>query len=267
MRPRWSQNFLANPGAARVCVQALDPVPGDAILEIGPGKGVLTRLLLEKSPNVTAIEIDPALCDFLRRKFEYMKGLRLVPGDFLEIDLDQLKNSGSEKYKVIGNLPYAVVSPILQKLLAWNGWSKAVLMMQKEVGERIMAEPGTKAYGILAISVQSRSRIGKVLQLSRHSFHPVPKVESVVLELSPLDRPLFQPSEEKAFFRVVKAAFSHRRKTLINSLQYDLDLPAPAILKAVEAAGLSPKARAETITLPEFKQLSEILDKVLPPQP
>ena len=173
------------------------------------------------------------------------------------MDLDRALKP--KRFKVIGNLPYAVVSPILQKLLAWNSWTVAVVMTQKEVADRILSGPGTKDYGVLSVSVQSRCRIEKVCKVSRYAFRPVPKVESTVLKLIPLPKPAFNKEEEKRFFAVVKAAFAHRRKTILNSLTRALKLPQSALRDGLEKCGLSPGARAETVSVEDFKRLSDIL--------
>ena len=259
MRTRWSQNFLIDKNIARICVEALDPGPGDSVVEIGPGRGVLTELLLEKTKCLTVVEIDPRLCDLLKEKFGRIEGFGLIRSDFLRIDEDQISKDPSKKWKVIGNLPYAVVSPILQKLLGWRSWETAVVMVQKEVGERITAEPGTRDYGVLSVSVQSRCRIEKIRNVSKGSFRPVPKVESSVLRLTPLAKPVFNPGEEKRFFTVVKASFSHRRKTILNSIGQSLNLPEKTVKSAVERLGLSTRARAETFSARDFKRLTDIL--------
>ena len=257
MRPRWSQNFLVNPGVAEKIVGAAQVSKEDAVLEIGPGKGVLTALLLEKSASVTAVEIDPELAAALTEKWGPLGNFKLIQSDFLDVDLKMLAQKSP--VKIVGNLPYAVTSPILQKAFAWDGWSSAIFMVQKEVGDRIRAKAGTKDYSVLSVSIQARCRVEKVMDVSKGSFRPIPKVDSTVLKFSPLPKPAFAAQEEEAFFKTVKGAFAHRRKTILNSLVRELKLPSQTVQAALESAGLSPSARAETVSVENFARLSRIL--------
>lgn len=257
MRVRWSQNFLVDKNMVRRCADALDLRPDENVIEIGPGRGILTEALVAKAAKVTGIEIDPSLCEFLRQKFAGQTNFKLIHSDFLEIDFTKL--SESKKIKLIGNLPYAVVSPILQKILKWRQWTTAVLMVQKEVGERILAPKDCKDYGILTISVQSQCRAEKVCIVSKSCFRPAPEVESMVLRLTPLAKPAFDPHNEAKFFRVVRAGFAHRRKTLLNSLMMALQLPAEQVRSALDRCGFPANIRGESLSISDFKRLSEIL--------
>lgn len=259
MRTRWSQNFLVDKNIARKCVDALALQGDETVLEIGAGRGALTQILLSKARKVVAVEIDPALCAFLQKNFGEEKNFALVQKDFLKISLNRDSIFKSACFQIIGNLPYAVVSPILQKVLGWPQWRVAVVMVQKEVGERMVAQPGCKDYGILSVSIQSRCRIEKICLVSKHCFRPMPQVESLLLRLSPLPHPLFNQREERNFFSVVRAGFAHRRKTLPNSLKRSLGFSLSAIKAAMEQCGLSLNARAETLSPADFKRLSKIL--------
>lgn len=261
MRVKWSQNFLIDKNIAKKIVGSLLLEPKDVVLEIGSGKGVLTELLLRQSGKVFAVEIDPELCDFLEMRFRANKNLKVFQKDFLEFPLKELSKFSSKKVKVIGNLPYAVTSPILQRVLSWNGWSMAVFMMQKEVAERILSRPGSKDYGVLSVSVQVRSEVRPLGGVSRNCFRPVPHVDSALLRFIPKPNPFKSAREEKRFFETVKAGFAHRRKTVLNSLLYSLKLPGEKIKEAIEIAGLSPNARAETFSIDDFKKLSFLLWK------
>jgi len=257
MKTPWSQNFLANRSVAERCVRALELDGKEPVLEIGPGRGVLTEILLDSSPALFAVEIDPRMVEFLREKFAGERRLTLLCSDFLDVPAADLPPGPG--LKVIGNLPYAVVSPILQKLLAWPAWSAAVVMVQKEVGRRILSGPGSREYGILAISVRSRAKAEKVCDVNRGSFRPAPNVDSMVLRLTPLPRPVYEPEMEEKFFAAVRGSFAHRRKTIQNSLARHLEIPPERIRKAFTAAGLDPEARAETFSVEAFKRISEIL--------
>lgn len=258
MRVKWSQNFLADRNVARRIVSALDLDGADNVLEIGPGRGILTDLLLLDAGRVHAVEIDPELHEALVEKYHGLPSLTLTLSDFLEFDLLSLAET-RPPLKIIGNLPYAVVSPIIQKVLAFKNWSRAVFMVQKEVGDRMLAKPGTKNYGVLSIAVQSQCEIKKLYIVGGRCFRPEPKVDSMVLKLAPLANPVFSPEGEENFFRVVKAGFAHRRKTLPNSLHRALDLPSDRILAALEKAKISPQVRAETLSIDDFRRLSQVL--------
>lgn len=257
MRVKWSQNFLIDQNLARKCAESIEPQPEDAVLEIGPGKGVLTQLLLPRVKRVVAVEIDPLLAGRLPA-LPGAERLRVFRSDFLEPSITPAKLRLT-RYKIIGNLPYAVVSPIVQKILTWKGWSRAAFMVQKEVGERLIARPDTPEYGILSISVQCRAKVRTLFAVPRGCFRPVPNVESVVIGLEPLPEPLIQPKDEERFFRAVRAGFAHRRKTLLNSLKFEIDRPAEELAAAIRAARLDPGTRAETLGIDDFRRLAENL--------
>jgi 16S rRNA (adenine1518-N6/adenine1519-N6)-dimethyltransferase len=262
MRPKWSQNFLVDKNIAKLCVKALDLTPDNEVLEIGPGKGVLTQLLVQQAKKVTAVEIDSELFTVLKDQFKSFKNFSVINQDFLDVrdwGLGVTPHLQPQPFKIIGNLPYAVVSPILQKVLSWSGWSMAVFMVQKEVGDRIMAQPGNKEYGILSVSVQSRSQVEKIRDVPSSCFKPAPKVTSTVLRLVPLLKPLVTPKNEEHFFRVLRGSFAQRRKKLVNSLSHSLDLPAAKIISALTHCNISVNARAETLSVLDFKHLSDIL--------
>ena len=250
---------MADENIAKKSISALDLSGEDTILEIGPGRGILTKLLLEKAKRVVAVEIDPSLCSFLQERFKSCQNFILIQRDFLQFSLDENDLSGGKKIKVIGNLPYAVVSPILQKILDWNHWSIFVALVQKEVGERILAREGSKKYGILSLSVQSRSSVEKAGTVSRFCFRPVPRVESMLLRFFPEKVPFSSKREEELFFNVVRSAFSHRRKTILNSFSYSSNLSLEQIKGALKSCGFSASMRAESFSLSDFLLLSKML--------
>ncbi len=258
MRVKWSQNFLYDANIAGRCVKALELDHADEALEIGPGRGVLTSKLVQQAGKLVAVEIDPLLAANLRSKFSSWPDFTVINDDFLNVDLETLGFT-RDKVRVIGNLPYAVVSPIIQKVLAWRRWERAVFMVQREVAERMLAAPGGKTYGILSIAVQSQCVARRLFHVPRGCFRPAPNVESTVIALKPLPAPLFDPQREAEFFKVVKGAFAHRRKTLLNSLEYALELPQAELAAAIEGAKLSSKARAETLSIDDFNRLSQVL--------
>lgn len=259
MKPKLSQHFLIRPEIAEKIVAALDLAPEDPVLEIGPGRGILTAALLKAGARVTAVEIDDGLSDALEERWKKESRFRLIRSDFLNILFDQITMSPGKKMKVIGNLPYAVTSPILQKVLQWRRWSRAIFMVQKEVAERLAAKPGKKDYGVLTVSVQSRCAVEKVLDVSRGAFKPPPRVDSTVVRVTPLPQPLFEAQEEIPFFRTVKAAFAHRRKMAANSLAEGLGISTQQIRGALLACNLPGTARAEVFSVQDFVRLSRTL--------
>jgi len=207
---------------------------------------------------VTAVEIDALLAEALEERWRGKAGFRVIRKDFLDLALSDLSFPGG-KIDVIGNLPYAVTSPILQKVLEWPHWRRAVFMVQKEVADRIRSKPGSKDYSVLTVSVQSRASVEKLFDVAPGSFKPAPKVTSTVIRLTPLQKPLFAPEEEGMFFRTAKAAFAQRRKMAVNSISRTLKIPPDKAREALTRCGLSPTARAETISVGDFARLARVL--------
>lgn len=253
MRQKWGQNFLVDGSVCRRIADALKAGPEDAVLEVGPGKGALTRHLAGVR-ELTVVELDRALAEDLRQKWGGTPGMTVVQADFLQWPLPD-RPAGS--LKVIGNLPYSSANAILRKLLEWPAWSEAVVMVQKEVALRMVALPGGGDYGILSLAVQSYADPSVLFDVRPGSFSPQPKIVSTVLRLRRLPAPRFR--DESAFFRTVRAAFGQRRKTLLNSLSHGLEMEKGKVEAALRDCGLDPGARAETITLEQFDRLSGAL--------
>lgn len=231
---------------------ALGAGPEDAVLEIGPGRGALTRFLAERARTFTAVELDRVLAAELVEKYGAFPGVQIVNEDFLKWALPR---EGS--FKVIGNLPYNAGTAIIQKVLDWRRWSEAVVMVQKEVARRMVSGPGSGEYGILSLAVQAKAEAKILFDVKPGAFRPAPSVMSSVLRLKPL--PSFRLTDEPAFFRIVHAAFGQRRKTLLNSLSHGLKAEKPLVEKALKQCGLNPEARAETVPLDTFDKLSQLL--------
>ncbi len=257
---KLGQNFLVDAGIVRGIVEAAEIQPGDRVLEIGPGIGTLTQGLLEAGAHVTAVELDKKLPAVLAKTLEGYENFTLIPGDILKTDIPALM--GEEKFKVAANLPYYITTPILMTLLEKKlPITQLVTMVQKEVAERMIAQPGTKAYGALSVAVQYYTEPHIAMDVPPKSFIPAPEVDSVVIacrvrETPPVD--IKDAAEEKLFFRVVKGAFGQRRKTLGNALKaagFDKELLA----KALENAGVDAGRRGETLTLAEFAAIAREL--------
>ncbi|KPL02315.1 MAG: hypothetical protein AMJ90_06235 [candidate division Zixibacteria bacterium SM23_73_2] len=257
MRPKksLSQNFLVNDFAAKRIVDSLDLKEDEIVLEIGPGKGALTRHLVKKSKRVIGVEIDKNLCKFLEDKFKDKRNLIVVNKDVLKINLDDFA-SRDDKIKIVGNLPYKITSPVLSLLLDKKDLIKqCVLMVQKEVAERLCAELGTKNWSSLSVAVQLYSDVKMLFRLKPTSFFPPPKVFSKVIKMVFLKKPRVKIEDEKFFLKVVKASFAQRRKTILNSLSSNLGLEKSVVLLALNKAKIDPKRRAESLSLEEFGEL------------
>lgn len=261
-RKALGQNFLVDRNVVARIADAVDIGPEDRILEVGPGKGALTELLAARCARLVAVELDTRLVPVLRREFSDNHRVEIVHDDILKLDLRSLLASeGAGKWKVAANLPYNISTPVLFKFLDhMDLFSRLVLMLQKEVGDRLAASPGTKDYGTLSVFFQLHFNVARELIVRPGSFHPVPKVDSVVLSFVPLEKPREEVGDERYFRRMVKGAFSMRRKTLWNCLKgADLGLSGGQLAEALETCGIDPGRRGETLSLGEFAALSRAM--------
>lgn len=254
-RKRFGQHFLEPAWVAKL-VDAVRPSSTDTFLEIGPGRGALTRPLAARVGRIVAVEIDRDLAAALPSTVP--ANVQVVEGDFLEVDVAALLSGDRRPVRVIGNLPYNVSSPIVFRLLdaADEGrtFSDATLMLQKEVADRLVASPGTKNYGALAIQVALLADVERLLTLPPGAFRPPPKVTSAVVRLR------FRPAAEdvgnrQTFERVVRGIFLQRRKTLLNAFKPVADSMGRSSAEVLERAGVDPGRRPETLTLPEIARV------------
>lgn len=261
---RLGQHFLSDPGLLRKIADALDPAPGDLVLEIGPGKGSLTRELLARGLRVIAIEKDRRLAEQLRGKGNGEWGqVQVVAGDALHSDWNELIRASTiphspvpiPAFKVIGNIPYNITTPLIEKALTPPYPERVVFLVQAEVAERLAARPGSKAYGALSVGVQAQARVERLFGVRAGAFQPPPRVDSAVVRLTPLAAPLITSAEVPAFRRFVTACFSRRRKQLRNVVAGALDQPAATVAAGLEALGLDPVARPETLPPADFVRL------------
>jgi len=255
-RKRFGQHFLEPVWVAKV-VDAMDPADDETFLEIGPGRGALTRPLAQRAGHVIAVEIDRDLAAALVA--EKIPNLRVIQSDFLELGLDTVLKEERQPLRVAGNLPYNVSSPILFALLkAADGgrfFSDATLMLQKEVADRLGAKPGGKQYGALAIQVALTADVDHLLTLPPGAFRPPPKVTSAVVRLR-FRPPAVDVGDPRVFERIVRGIFLQRRKTVANALRPvadSLGRPAPQLL---EQAGVDGRLRPEALTLGDIARLS-----------
>jgi 16S rRNA (adenine1518-N6/adenine1519-N6)-dimethyltransferase len=256
MGARLDQHFLRSSDICDAIIVAAGLSAREQVLEIGPGRGILTRALLSRGIQVTAVEIDEGLAAGLAEDFSRETQLKLIRADFLRMDLAGL---GAGPFKIVANLPYSVASPILQRLLPWPHWSEALLMFQKEVAERITASAGNRRYGLLTLSVLIYAEAEPVLNVPKECFLPVPKVDSAILRLRRRPRPLLAEKETRIFFRVAQAAFRQRRKIASGPIAQALGLPKSKVREALRVLGAGPLCRAEEIPLEIYLKLPETL--------
>ncbi len=255
---RFSQNFLVDKNMARKLVSLARIRPDDVVLEIGPGTGALTGLLLEQAEHVHAVEVDRELCEALRVEFTAEPKLTLHNEDVLNLRIRDLVPG--RRVVVVGNLPYAITSELVLWLLDQHmDVRRAILLMQREVAERLTASPGTRVAGRLTLAVAYRSETERLIDVPPQCFRPVPRVTSSLVLFRPRDVPVVQPRDEAMFFRVIRAAFGERRKTLANALAVGLHLPRDLMESTAREAGLDPRIRGERLTLEDFRRLADLL--------
>ncbi len=254
---RLGQNFLVDANIVRGIVDAAGAKPGDKILEIGPGIGTLTQGLAESGADITAVELDKKLPAVLAETLAGYDNVRIVPGDILKVNIPELMGDGP--FKVAANLPYYITTPILMELLEKHlPISILVTMVQKEVALRMIAKPGSKTYGALSVAVQYYTKPHIAFDVPPRSFIPAPEVDSVVIVCDVREKPAVEVKDEKMFFRVVKAAFGQRRKTIANTLK-GAGFTKEAIDRAFAACGIDSGRRGETFNLKEFAALADAI--------
>ena len=244
-RPRLGQNLLTDPGAAERIVGALGEVSQVTVVEIGPGRGALTDLLVPRAQRLIAIELDRILSAQLRMKYDARSNVEIVEGDVLQVDLAALIGRG-RKARVVGNLPYYITSPILERLYRfWESVDSIVLLVQREVAERMAARPGGRDYGLLSAVTQLHAGVEKLFTLPPGAFSPPPKVHSTVVRLTPTPQTPGVPAD--GFVEFLKLSFGQKRKTLANNLKSRYG--EAVVRSALKAAGLRADVRAEAMEL------------------
>ena len=252
------QCFLADPAVVEQIVARAALRPDDRVVEIGPGLGILTLPLAHTCGEVTAVEVDPRLCAFLRTHLPAELPVRVVEADALRFDFTALPEP---PYRLVANLPYHITSPLLLHLLAQRGcFTDLTVMVQKEVAERLLAGPGEPDFGRLTLRVTFDAEVEPLLAVPAAAFYPPPKVDSQVIRLRPRTRPPVEGVDRAALFRLIDAGYRSRRKTLVNNLKKYNGL-APATLRdALIAADLDPAIRAERLALTDWARLLAALD-------
>lgn len=265
LRPRkaWGQHFLLYPHQAQRIVAALELSGQETVVEIGPGLGALTVFLAQAAGKVVALERDPALAQFLEAElFPDNPQVEILVQDALSFDFRECSRLTKKPLAVAGNLPYQITSPLLFKLMEGKAaLSRAVLMMQQEVGDRLLSPPGTKDYGILSVLIQYHFSLERLFSLGPGNFYPPPQVDSVVLRLTPRE-PEPAARDEALLSRVVKAAFAHRRKTLTNTVVNrapEFGLTAETMRRIFLTLQIDPGRRGETLNVGQFVELSNAI--------
>lgn len=251
---KLGQNFLIDENIVRNIVAAAELSDKDTVLEVGPGIGTLTQGLAESGAAVVAVELDKRLLPVLDTTLEGYDNVRIVNGDILQVDI--MQTVGVDEFKVCANLPYYITTPIIFALLEKRlPMERLVAMVQKEVAERMAAKPGGKDYGALSVAIQYYTEPEIAFIVPPSSFIPAPSVDSAVIVCKRREKPPVEVCDEALFFRVVKAAFSLRRKMLNNSLK-NMGIEGEQVAKWLELAGVDGKRRAETLSLEDFAALT-----------
>ena len=264
-KKQLGQNFLVNPAVLKVILETGELTNTDTVIEIGAGLGCLTEVVARDVRHVIAVEVDALLYKVLEAQFLTNPSVQLLNADILKLELNTLlSQEAPTTFKVLANLPYSITTPILWKLLEHHKQiHSCVLMMQKEVAERIVAGPGGKDYGALTIGVAYHAEAELIAILSPENFYPAPKVDSALLKLTMREQPKVAVENEQLFFNVVRTAFRTRRKMLKNSLARGRFTSAEVLGTIFEELGIAPQRRAETLDITEFAALANALAQAL----
>lgn len=260
-RKSLGQNFLVDPNLQRKIVAAVDPRPGDVVLEIGPGTGALTRHLAGAAGELVAVDLDERCVAALEADLGGRDDVRIVHANVLDLELDTLTKDVA-RLKVVGNIPYNITTPILFWLIERAPRpADIVLMVQREVADRILAAPGSKDYGALTVGVRTVARPERLFNVNRGAFRPVPDVDSAVIRITPLHPPALSEAEERAVRTLTRASFSRRRKQLGTILRSspELGLTADQVTALGERLGLDLMRRPETLDPDEFVALARAI--------
>ncbi len=263
VRKDLGQNLLIDNSVRDRIVSAASVGSGDIVIEVGPGKGALTIPLVARALFVLAIEIDPRFCGYLRERLSNVHNLEVLNADFLNVNLEEQVARLTERVpearavKIISNLPFYITTPIVTRIIESRSLiDQSVLTVQKEVGERFTASPGSKRYGAITLFLNYHADVRILFPVSRQAFRPMPEVDGAVISVVPRSQPPVSVRDEALLFRVIRTAFGQRRKMLRNSLM-GLELPAATVQDALRNSGLDPKLRPEQVSITEFARLAD----------
>ena len=263
---KFGQNFLIDPHVLDKIIRAANITEEDCVIEIGPGIGCVTQALLENAGKVISIEIDDQLIPILTEQFGNEPNFKLIHKDVLKVDLAKLiaEESPNRKVKVVANLPYYITTPIIMTLLENELPIESItVMVQKEVADRLSSKPSTKQYGAISVAVNYFSEPYLVANVPRNCFMPRPNVDSAVIKLTVHEEPPVKVNNVKQMFRIIKAAFLLRRKTLLNTLAAhgELGLDKEKLKQLLDESGIGAQTRGETLSIEEFARLSDYIDE------
>ena len=264
---KFGQNFLIDTHVLDKIIRAAEITKDDYVLEIGPGIGTMTQYLANAARKVTAVEIDKSLMPILADTLQEYDNVSVINEDVLKVDIAKLaqEENGGRPIKVVANLPYYITTPIIMGLFESHVPVKSItVMVQKEVADRMQVGPGTKDYGALSLAVQYYARPYIVANVPPNCFMPRPKVGSAVIRLERYEEPPVQVEDEHLMFRIIRASFNQRRKTLVNGLvnSPEISFGKEEIISAVEKLGKGPSVRGEALTLEEFAALSNFMSEM-----
>ncbi len=257
------QNFLIDGNIINKIAETADLDENSGVLEIGPGFGTLTQVLCKKAKKVIAIEVDKSLMEVHKGTLNF-PNLKIIYEDFLKVDVNKLIEEEFQglNVKIVANLPYYITTPIIMKILEEKyKISKIVVMVQKEVAQRLNSKAGTKEYGAITLAVQYRADTNIAMIVPNSVFMPKPKVDSAVIEFNILPKPRIEVIDENLLFVVIKASFGQRRKTIINGLSNSLNLQKELLNESLVCAGINPGIRGEKLTLLEFGKIADEISK------
>lgn len=255
------QNFLIDGNIINKIADAAEVDKSSGVIEIGPGFGTLTQCLSLRAHKVVAVEIDKSLRAVHKETIPY-DNVKVIYEDFMKVDVNSIIRDefGTMDVKIVANLPYYITTPIIMKILEEKcNISKMAVMVQKEVAHRLNARPGTKEYGAISLAVKYRADTSIAMIVPSTVFMPRPKVDSAVIVLDLLKKPRIEVRDEKKLFEVIRASFGQRRKTLLNSLSSNLDMPKEAVADALIRAGVNPGIRGETLSLEDFGRIADVM--------
>jgi 16S rRNA (adenine1518-N6/adenine1519-N6)-dimethyltransferase len=259
-RKRLGQHFLTDRTALDRIVAALDPSSETTVVEVGPGRGALTDLLVPRSRRLVAVEIDRMLVPILRERYASSPHVTIVEGDVLDIPLGTLVDG---PYVLVGNVPYYITTPIIFHALRPPRPLRAVYLLQREVAERIAAPPGDRTYGALSVNVQALAHVELVGRVPAGAFHPRPSVDSAIVRLTPRREPAVLPMEEEPFRALVQGSFGFRRKQMRRVVRSVASIDALGADRALAESGIDPEARPETLAPERFAALLRALARIV----
>lgn len=258
----YGQNFLIDEYTVSSIVEKANVSKDDLIIEIGPGLGTLTSILLEKAGKVVCVELDPKMIEIIKDRFSLYDNFEFIHDDILKVDLKKLisENSNFNNVKVVANLPYYITTPIIMKLLEEKlNLTSITVMVQKEVAERLAETPGGKDTGAITYSINYYTNPQIILNVSKDCFIPSPKVDSAVIQLEVLNTPKIKVSDENLFFKIIKLAFLQKRKTLINSLSNSGLQSKDFLEKMLNDLSINSRVRAEQLSLEDFGKITDYI--------